>query len=247
MTDQPAIGEESVRIPVVASPAGRASSGTGRALEGRLAYPLDHQPVLCSLIAGPHPLLGGDLQNNVVQALLAGLADAGAVALAFNYAGVGRSEGGPADWPAIVSAFWRDGRFDEERLWVEDAAAALTFLRRSHDRCPVLIGYSFGCWTAVNNLHAADPAAVVLISPNPTQHTFDALGDFDGPLLVVHSNNDFSCAETDLVAWFETLRPPKSRVLIRAGEHFFRGEEREVVGTVLAFLRDNHLLEAPAA
>ncbi len=247
MNDPPAIGEESVRIPVVAPAVGRASSGTDRTLEGRIAYPPDHQPSLCSLIAGPHPLLGGDLENNVVQALLARLADAGAVALAFNYAGVGRSEGGPGDWPTIVSAFWRDGRFDEERLWVEDTAAAVAFLRRSDPRRPVLIGYSFGCWTAVNNLCVADPAAVVLISPNPKQHSFEALADFDGPLLVIHSNNDFSCAETDLVAWFETLRPPKSRVLIRAGEHFFRRQEREVAATLLTFLRENGLIEETQA
>lgn len=233
MANDASITEENVRI-----------QGAGRMLEGVLAYHDDEQPRFGAIVAGPHPFLGGGMRNNVVGALLTSLAGDGAAALAFNYGGVGESEGGPADWPAVMSAFWKDGTFPEEHDWAEDCGAAIAKLREWCALPPVLVGYSFGCWTIVRNLASANARAVVLISPNPTRHGFEPLSQYPVPLLVVHSDNDFTCSAPDMATWFDSLREPKARTEIAAGEHFFRGRESDVARIVLEFLRGHDIARA---
>lgn len=145
------------------------------------------------------------------------------------------------DWPATMSAFWRDGCFEQERDWVEDVGAAVAALRTWCDKPLVLIGYSFGCWTASSHLPMPDVQAVVLVSPNPKQHALESRRYGKAPTLVLHSPNDFTCSVEETVAWYDTLPEPKSRLLIAAGEHFFRGREAQVLRAVLGFLGEQGL------
>src|SRR5262249_32059156 len=59
----------------------------GRRLHGRLAYPEEGLPVAGVVLAGPHPLLGGTMDNNVVAGVGDGLARRGLLSLRFDYAG----------------------------------------------------------------------------------------------------------------------------------------------------------------
>lgn len=217
--------------------------GTDRTLEGILTYP-DDQPGFSALIAGPHPFLGGDMHNNVILTLLKTLASQGAVTLAFNYGGVGGSEGGPADWPKVMSAFWKNGTFDEEHDWADDTNFAMRALQRWCRPPPVLIGYSFGCWTIARNLQESCARAIILISPNPSKHSFDPLSECSTPLLLIHSDNDFTCSLSEIIEWFDSLRQPKTRIQLSAGEHFFRGSEEEVASVVVDFLRSANILRS---
>lgn len=212
--------------------------GASRILEGRFGYPADGKPTWSCLILGPHPLLGGDLENNLVNALVTGLAEAGGATLAFNYSGVGSSEGGPEDWPGVMSEFWEKGCFAEERDWIIDAASARRTLSRLCDRPMLVVGYSFGCWAASEILAQSTASAAVFISPNSKHHDFTAMDEFSRPLLVVHSDNDFTATTHDFAQWFDTLRDPKRACMLLACEHFFRGQEEKVVQTVLGFLAE---------
>ncbi|RJP36941.1 MAG: hypothetical protein C4547_06485 [Phycisphaerales bacterium] len=219
--------------------------GPAGRLEAVLAYPDDAAPSLGVLINGPHPLLGGDLDNNVVCALLTGLADRGALALAYNYAGVGNSEGGPADWPAAIAQFWQEGTIPIENEWIDDARWAERALTAMIQAPRVIVGYSFGCWIASFCGRGDGPpdgqaprhaAARILISPNPSKHDFSRLATDVLPLLIIGSDNDFTCTRDELKQWYETLLPPKELHVIHAGDHFFRGQEQEVVQLVLNVL-----------
>jgi len=218
----------------------RISSGD-HDLEGMLAYACTSTPTFAAAIAGPHPLLGGDLQNNVVAALRRSVACCGGVAIAYNYSGVGESNGGPKDWPAVVAAFWETGCFDEERAWVDDMHAAMNKLNDLCNVPTVLIGYSFGCWPCARCLNDARVSAAVLISPNPTRQDLGGVHDTSLPIGVIHSDNDFTCSTEDVCDWFSRIAPPKSIVEISAGEHFFRGCEDEVCHAVTSFIRKNRL------
>lgn len=213
--------------------------GAGRTLEGRLGYPVGGQPTWSCLILGPHPLLGGDLDNNLVTALSSGLAKAGCAALSFNYSGVGASEGGPEDWPAVMSEFWEKGCFDGERDWIVDADSALETLRGLCDEPLLVVGYSFGCFAASELLSQSAARAAAFISPNPKHHDFTALREFRGPLLVIHSDNDFTGTTEEFTRWFDGLRDPKRSCMLPACEHFFRGQEDKVVQAVLEFSTAN--------
>ena len=60
-------------------------------LEGLLANPGGDAPT--AVVCHPHPMYGGSMNNNVVEAILAALWQAGYATLRFNFRGVGLSEG----------------------------------------------------------------------------------------------------------------------------------------------------------
>lgn len=213
-------------------------NSNGRRLEGILAYPETGTPTFTVLVAGPHPFLGGNLENNVIRALLTDLPPHGGLVMAFNYAGVGVSEGGPSDRPAAMSEFWQTGRIDYETEWANDAITSAAMLAAMVSAPRVLAGYSFGCWTASRCIPHSNVDGIVLLSPNPLRHDFSALRESTPPLLVVSSDNDFSCSLSDVKLWFDDLRAPKTFELMNTSEHFFRGQEREVCETVIRHLYD---------
>lgn len=224
--------EEQIRFP-----------GDGRELEGRIAYADAGVPAFSALIAGPHPLLGGDMENNMVRALLLGIAARGGLSLAFQYAGVGSSEGGPRDWTEAATTFWNEGRINEESKWVRDTSAAWSALRQLSGTCnSAAIGYSFGCWAVSQDLPGSGAGAAVFISPNPVRHRFAGPNCADVPILVIHSENDFACCREDVERWCSGLHTPPRLLVVPSAEHFFRGRETAVVETVLEFL-ESHLTE----
>ena len=90
--------------------------GAGRhRLEGEFVYPENSLPVGAAVIAGPHPLLGGNMHNNVVRCLGDGLSRHGIVTLRFNYRGVGGSDD--------LAAFWHTSRSSVEADYQADLAA----------------------------------------------------------------------------------------------------------------------------
>jgi len=215
------------------------ASGAAR-VEGILAYPFERRVNRSALIAGPHPLLGGNVDNNVVRALRRALVHAGYAALSFGYRHPDALGDGARGWSAMTAGFWRDGRCDEEALWLEDARAAAGALRDwTQPAKPLLVGYSFGCCAVAACAATVDPAGVALISPNPRRHDFAPLATCAAPLLVVQSDNDFTCTLGEGAEWFASLREPKTRVVLSAGEHFFRGCEAQLRDALLTFLNEH--------
>jgi alpha/beta superfamily hydrolase len=134
--------EREIQFP---GPAGR--------LQGRLAD--DVSPGTATLLAlHPHPLYGGTMDNNVVEAVVR-IGQAGGLAtLRFNFRGAGLSEG------------CYDNGVGEQ----DDVGAALDFLaRRLHPQVKVLVGYSFGASIALAYCHRPDHGVdgLVLIAPPP--------------------------------------------------------------------------------
>ena len=81
-----------------------------------------------ALILHPHPLYGGDMQNNVVGCLRDAALEAGFAALCINFRGVGDSTGS-------------HGNGEDE---VRDVVGAAHWLRRKNFGGLALLGYSFG-------------------------------------------------------------------------------------------------------
>jgi len=195
----------------------------GLTLEGVL-----HQPGSASglfpaaVVCHPHPLYGGDMNNNVVAAVCQALVEAGIAALRFNFRGVGRSEGKYA------------GGLGERA----DAAAALAYLRQlpGVDEGKVgIIGYSFGANVA---LAAADErlAAVTAISlPSFGQ----ALPDLTirCPTLLVSGDRDEFSPTDSLPALAAAIGPHCQTAIISGADHFWWSYEMELAETVTQFFR----------
>jgi len=206
-------------------------------LHGALAYPEAGCAVGAAVIAGPHPLLGGNMRNNVVRSLGDGLAQMGLLTLRFDYRGVGRSEGPLVDVARHLAEFWVTSHApDEMDLW-EDVQGAVDYVQQVAPGLPtVVIGYSFGCALLPYVEPQDDLAALVLIAPTVAKHNYDSFRAVTSPLLVVASEDDFATNAQRLEEWFGTLAMPRQLARQRCDNHFFRGHEDWLLETVFQFL-----------
>jgi alpha/beta superfamily hydrolase len=220
-------------LPIVESV--RFPSG-GLLLEGELSYPEQPQPRAGVVVAGPHPLLGGTMRNNVVAALTHGLARRGLATLRFNYRGTGQSEGPRVDGLNNLAEFWATSRLGEEPAYRSDLISACGFLREVlGEGTPVAaVGYSFGC--SLLPLVAESGVPLVLIAPTIGTHEYEAFTKLDNPLLVIVSEDDFAAKVDSLQHWFDRLSAPRRLERGRFDNHFFRGHEQWLADTVFAFL-----------
>jgi alpha/beta superfamily hydrolase len=208
-------------------------------LEGELAY-AEAPPRGVAVVAGPHPLLGGDMRNNVVRGLAEGLARRGVPTLRFNYRGVGGSGGPPVAVTSDLAEFWATSHVRGEQDFRDDLAAAVAFARTAlGDGLPLaLVGYSFGC-SLLPHAGAGPGCPMALVAPTAGTHDYGAFAGVSGPLLVIAPEQDFAADGARLRGWFDGLHAP--RRLVRRGEdnHFFRGDEDWLAETVSDFLKDH--------
>ena len=215
----------------------RFASGAYR-LHGELAYPEAERPRGAAVLAGPHPLLGGNMHNNVVRALGDGLAAQGLLTLRFDYRGVGRSTGPAVDVAEHLARFWETSHVPDEMDLAQDVQAAVACVRGlAGPGLPLaLLGYSFGCALLPHVRVPGARSALVLIAPTVGKHAYDAYAAVPGPLLVIASEDDFATDAGQLRRWFDTLPEPRRLVLRRFDNHFFRGHEPWLAEAVFEFL-----------
>ncbi len=209
-------------------------------LEGLLSYPAVGDVWSAVVVVGPHPLLGGDMRNNVVSAVGDHLAAAGCLTLRFNYQGVGDSTGERCDDPRRLDEFWTTSCLaDEPDRW-RDLDAAVRFVRgAATSSVPlVLVGYSFGCAVSSDWLDKGGHAAcLAAIAPTVARHDYAPLERLALPKLVLAARNDFASGETALVAAVDRWRAPKECRLADLDDHFFRGCEPWLIENLLPFLK----------
>lgn len=161
-----------------------------------------------ALIAHPHPLFGGTLDNKVVQTLAKAFFGQGYVAVRANFRGVGESEG------------MHDNGVGETDDWLAIAAAMRT---RFGDLPLLLAGFSFGAFVqsrvAARLAANASPAErLVLIAPAVGRFAVEAVAPGS---LVIHGEEDDVVPLADVLAW---ARPQKQPVVVMPGAgHFFHG------------------------
>jgi alpha/beta superfamily hydrolase len=134
-----------------------------------------------AVVAHPHPLYGGTMDNGVVMLITRALVAAGGETLRFNFRGVGGS----------------DGDYDEGRGERLDLAAAIAALSVGAPALPLLVaGYSFGAvmtleWSSAGEGANADaPAAVLLVAP-PVTHYRDRAWSLGAiPSVVLYGERD---------------------------------------------------------
>src|SRR6267154_6553031 len=155
-------------------------------LEGLLASPGGEAPA--AVVCHPHPMYGGSMFNNVVDAILAAMWQLGYSTLRFNFRGVGASE----------------GEHDGGRGEADDAAAAMTFLLsqpgvRKDDA--VMAGYSFGAMVAVGAGYQHPGVSRIVAVALPLSMTEARVpAAASKPLLLVSGDRDSYSPVTGLTA-----------------------------------------------
>ena len=189
-------------------------------LEGLLRLP-EQTPAPAIVVCHPHPRYGGDMHNNVVDAVCQTAVENGIAALRFNFRGAGDSE----------------GSYDNGIGERDDVRAALTCLRglpEVDSGRVALAGYSFGAAVA---LHATDERLNAFIAVSlPTAIALKNV-PFVCPALFISGDQD-EYSETDELTRFVRGLGAKAELKLLPGlGHFWFGVERDLRAIIAPFLR----------
>ncbi|RJX33509.1 MAG: alpha/beta hydrolase [Oxalobacter sp.] len=198
-------------------------SGAAGHIECALDLP-DSPPVGIALVAHPHPLYGGTMENKVVQTIDRALASAGYAVARMNFRGVGRSA----------------GTHDEGRGETDDMMLLLNYMKQQYPGLPVVLsGFSFGTFVLAQ-LHqrlqkeGAAPERMLLVSVTA--------GKWDLPpvpqnTVLVHGEHDELIRLSDVMNWARPQDLPV--IVIPGGDHLFNRKLHHLKNIVLNhFARD---------
>ena len=166
-----------------------------------------------AVIAHPHPLFGGTMDNKVVQTLTRSFVAAGWTAVRFNFRGVGASE----------------GSHDEGRGELEDFMAVVQHAAPAGDAqvALALAGFSFGAFVtthAFERLNASRPIEKLVLVGTSVSRAVAAPIEPAAHLktLVLHGEQDDTVLLSAVMDW---ARPQALPVTVVPGAgHFFHGQ-----------------------
>lgn len=170
------------------------------------------QPRGVAIIAHPHPLFGGTMDNKVVQTLARAFVQCGWQAVRFNFRGVGATE----------------GVHDEGRGEADDFLAVVEQLAPASENQPLaLAGFSFGSYVMSRAIPALLPARTIakLVFVGAAAGRFDVEPlpqELHERTLVVHGEHDDTVALSDVMDWARPQTLPVT--VVPGGSHFFHGQ-----------------------
>lgn len=178
-------------------------------------------PMGLAIVAHPHPLHGGTMDNKVVHTLCRAFVLAGWRTVRFNYRGVGRSEGA-----------WDEGLGE-----TEDMLAVLAHHQRDAGVSAqplALAGFSFGGYVAAQACQRLMQDEVQLVLVSPATSRFQ-VPDVPAGTLVVEGEEDDVVPLASILAW---ARPQSLPVTVVPGAgHFFHGKLTLLRELVMRHLR----------
>ena len=192
--------------------------GDAGAIEFELDYPEDASPLGVALVAHPHPLHGGALDNKVTQTLAWALRDLGYVSLRPNFRGVGKSEGlhdqgiGETDDLQRVAA-WAAERFGNQAT--------------------ILAGFSFGSYVQIRLAQRIPVERMVLVGTAVGRVSGDreyAGANVPPDSLIIHGERDETVPLANVLAWAAPQELPV--VVIPGADHFFHRRLHIIRGIV---------------
>lgn len=166
-----------------------------------------------ALICHPNPVKGGTMLNKVVSTLQRTARDAGYTTLRFNFRGVGGSA----------------GSHDMNMSEVDDAEAALRWLRAQHPDLPVtLLGFSFGGFVAAALAGRVESRGEALehlfmVAPAVSRLADQPLAD-RCRLTIIQPDDDEVIDATSVHAFSAALQRPHELLKVAECSHFFHGK-----------------------
>ena len=196
------------------------------AIETVFDYPADAAPTGVrglALVAHPHPLYGGTLDNKVVQILARTFVELGYVSVRPNFRGVGASA----------------GVHDEGNGETDDLIEVIAHARRKlalPDQPLVLAGFSFGSLVVSRvakqlAIEQAVERAVERIVFVGTAVTRGKVEDVPADTIVIHGESDDTVPLDAVLRWAEPQELPV--IVIAGADHFFHRRLHIIKGIIL--------------
>ena len=173
------------------------------------------------VVTHPHPLYGGTMYNQVVEALVEVYQNNAFSTLRFNFRGVAGSE----------------GRYDEGKGEQEDVRSALQYMREKGKRDVDLAGYSFGAWVnaKINDTHSLYDR-IVMISPPVAFLDFSFLSFNPKIRLVVAGGKDDIAPADTITNVINTWNHKAHLEVIEGADHFYTGKIGSLKSTLSRFI-----------
>lgn len=176
-----------------------------------------------AVVAHPHPLYGGTMDNKVVTTVARLYRELGIAVGRFNFRGVGASE----------------GRHDNADGEVLDLRAAANYLQTACAGSRLLIaGYSFGSAVAAAASLSEPLEHLLLIAPPIERYPFAPDGGFPCPLLVVLGSEDDLVDMARAKHWTQALSSPVQCRVIDGADHFFDGQLQALADSIVPVLNE---------
>lgn len=183
-------------------------AGDAGAIEVAAHISQECPPIAVAVIAHPHPLFGGTMDNKVATTLARALFDAGASTYRFNFRGVGRTE----------------GVHDDGRGETADLLTVVAHALAANPRLPLwLSGFSFGAavtLAASEQLHCEE---MILVAPGYSRmahwQNVKSGGMVPESTLLIHGEKDDTVPLADSINWARPRDIPV--VLVPEADHFF--------------------------
>jgi len=173
------------------------------------------------VITHPHPLYGGEMNNNVVLSIINAYHQQGYTTLRINFRGVGQSGGSYAD-----------GIGEQE-----DVRAAISYLSDLGKTAIDLAGYSFGARVNAMGLNSYELVdRLVMVSPPVGFMDFSFLGYNSKIRLVISGENDDIAPPEKIKDLIPTWNPEAEFRVIDGIDHFYSGGTTEVEEIIKNFL-----------
>ena len=197
----------------IAGPVGR--------LEAVYELPRQDEPAGAVVVCHPHPQHGGTLHNKVAHTLARTFVRDGFAALRFNFRGTEQSE----------------GRFDHGVGELDDAAAALRWMRDRHPQTSMwLAGFSFGAAIAVRLAAVEDIDGLISVAPAVARFGAGLERQPDCPWLILQGDEDELVSVEEIIDWMNTLEPGPELRVFDGAEHFFHGRLTDLRDAVSEFV-----------
>ncbi len=176
-----------------------------------------------AVIAHPHPLFAGTMDNKVVQTLARAFVQCGWTAVRFNFRGVGKTAG------------VHDAGIGE----TDDLLAVLAQLGGETPAPVALAGFSFGAFVASRAAAALHPlrsiAQLVLIGTAASRFEVASVpAELHARTLVVHGEHDDTVPLASVLDWARPQTLPVT--VVPGGGHFFHGQLPLLKGLVVRHL-----------
>jgi hypothetical protein len=185
-------------------------NGPAGQLELRIDRPdTDTTDAPVAVLCHPHPLHGGSLNNKVVHILASSMNRLGAVAVRFNFRGVGRSE----------------GAFDNAVGELDDLRAVIAWVRKQRPASPLWLGgFSFGAYVALRTHAEFKVERLLLVAPPLSLYPVDDIPTVAVPWLVIQGGADEVIDAEQVREWLDRQQTnPPQRIWMDKAGHFFHG------------------------
>ncbi|MBT3347283.1 MAG: alpha/beta hydrolase [Thiotrichales bacterium] len=171
------------------------------------------QPKALLVIAHPHPLYNGTMQNKVVHTIARAGVNMGVISVRFNFRGVGASQGvhdsGAGEQQDLIAVVdWAQQRYPELPLWIG--------------------GFSFGSRVALLQANKLNAERLLLVAPPVNMYPdMGVIERIDSSALIVMGEEDEVVPFAQVESWVESLSKKQNRVKfipIKGATHFFHGK-----------------------